>query len=32
MQEELKKIQKMMNIFSEKYGAGIKVELLSRLT
>lgn len=31
MQEELKKIQKMMNIFSEKYGAGIKVDTIKSI-
>lgn len=31
MQEELEKIQKMMNIFSEKYRAGIKVDTIKSI-
>lgn len=31
MQEELKKIQRMMNNFTEKYGTGIKVDTIKSI-
>lgn len=31
MQEELKKIQAMMNNFTKKYGAGIKVDTIKSI-